>query len=98
MAGQRSYASGWVLGLLIRRSQQMADKQDYEQFNAPQEWRRFGRGASRFLGLLAAVWLVLSSFQRTFPYLASGAALVSQDKFYILAGTKLFGPGDRFKV
>ena len=64
----------------------------------PQEWRRFGRGASRFVGLLAVVWLVLSSFQRAFPYLASGAALVAQDKFYILAGTKLFGPGDRFKV
>jgi hypothetical protein len=34
MAGQRGYASGWVLGLLIRRSQQMADKQDYELMNA----------------------------------------------------------------
>jgi hypothetical protein len=34
MEGQRGYASGWVLGLLIRRSQQMADKQDYELMNA----------------------------------------------------------------
>jgi hypothetical protein len=34
MAGQRGYASGWLLGLLIRRSQQMADKQDYELMNA----------------------------------------------------------------
>jgi hypothetical protein len=34
MAGRRGYASGWVLGLLIRRSQQMADKQDYELLNA----------------------------------------------------------------
>jgi hypothetical protein len=34
MAGQRGYASSWVLGLLIRRSQQMADKQDYELMNA----------------------------------------------------------------
>jgi hypothetical protein len=34
MAGQRGYASGWVLGLLIRRSQEIADKQDYELLNA----------------------------------------------------------------
>jgi hypothetical protein len=34
MAGQRGYASGRVLGMLFRRSQEMTDEKNYELLNA----------------------------------------------------------------
>jgi hypothetical protein len=34
MAGQRDFASGRVLGMLFRRSQEMADEKNYELLNA----------------------------------------------------------------
>jgi hypothetical protein len=55
MAGQRDFASGRVLGMLFRRSQEMADAKDYDLLNALDLQKR-------------ATWAIVSPQSELFPF------------------------------
>jgi hypothetical protein len=55
MAGQRGYASGRVLGMLFRRSQEMADEKNYDLLNAIDLQKR-------------ATWAIVSPQSELFPF------------------------------
>jgi hypothetical protein len=55
MAGQRGYAGGRVLGMLFRRSQEMADEKNYDLLNAIDLRKR-------------ATWAIVSPQSELFPF------------------------------